>query len=183
VIPSEEEAIALHRKYGSSEIIIRHCETVSRVAEALGVGIRSHGKEIDLRVVKAAALLHDIGRNRTQTVSHGMEGAEILSREGVDNRVVQAVRCHVGAGLSSEEAKTMGLPAQDYIPRTLEERVVCFADKMVGSDQVRTFQEEVTRFVRKKHDVNRLLELKSDLGRELGKDPEEYVLDNVKESQ
>ena len=183
MIPSEEEAIALHRKYGSNGIIINHCRTVSRVAIALAEGLRDSGKKLDLDVIRAAALLHDIGRSKTRAVSHGEEGAEILMKEGLDNRVVQAVRCHVGAGISLEEARSMGLPGHDYIPRTLEERIVCFADKMVGSDKLMSFNDEVERFTRKKHDVYRLLELKNGLHRELGQDPEKFVLDKLKESQ
>jgi uncharacterized protein (TIGR00295 family) len=182
VIPSEEEAMALHRKHQSSEIIIRHCKTVALVSTTLAKGLTNSGRKVDLGIITAAALLHDIGRNRTQTVRHGLEGAEILKSEGVDERVVQAVRCHVGAGLSVEEAKSLGLPEFDFIPRTIEERVVCFADKMVGSDKVMPFAEEVERFIRKKHDVKRLLALKERIEQELGKDPETFILDNIKES-
>ena len=182
MIPSEEEALALHRKYGSSDIIVRHCRVVTRVALTLAVGLQNAGREVDLDVVRAAALLHDIGRTVTLTVGHGLEGSKLLEREGIDDRVAQAVRRHVGAGLSKEEAKALGLPDHDYIPHTLEERIVCFADKMVGSDRVQPFGEEVSRFVRKRHDVERLMALKKGLGRELGKDPERFLLDNLKES-
>lgn len=182
MIPSEEEALALHRKYGSSDIIVRHCRVVTRVALTLAKGLQSAGMEVDLDIVKAAGLLHDIGRTITHTVSHGLEGSKLLEREGVDDRVVQAVRRHVGAGLSKEEAKALGLPDHDYIPRSLEERIVCFADKMVGSDRAQPFGEEVSRFVKKGHDVKRLIALKKGLERELGADPEKFVLDNLKES-
>ena len=77
----------------------------------------------------------------------------------------------------------MGLPDHDYLPRSLEERIVCFADKMVGSDRIAKFDDEVQRFIRKKHDVHRLLELKSSLQKELGHDPEKFVLDKLKESR
>lgn len=56
---------------------------------------------------------------------------------------MEIIRRHVGAGIASEEAKSLGLPDLDYIPRSLEERIVCFADKMVDSDRVRPFDEEV----------------------------------------
>ena len=71
----------------------------------------------------------------------------------------------------------------DYIPRTLEERIVCFADKMVDADNIRPFGEEVRRFTAKSHDVGRLLALKRGLADELGQDPEKLVLDKIKESK
>jgi uncharacterized protein (TIGR00295 family) len=183
VIPSEGEAVALHRKYGSDERIIRHCETVADVARVLALEFELRGKKVDVKVVVAAAMLHDIGRSRVQTVMHGVEGARIVEGEGADPKVVEAIRRHVGAGISSEEASKLGMPHFDYIPRTLEERIVCFADKMVDSDRVRPFEGEVKRFVAKSHDVGRLLALKRGLQDELGEDPERVVFEKINESQ
>jgi uncharacterized protein len=183
VIPSEKEALALHRKYGSNDIIIEHCKTVAKVAKVLAEEFERRGRAVDVEAVVAAALLHDIGRSRTQTVRHGVEGSEVIEREGADRKVVEIVRKHVGAGLTPEEARRLGLPQLDYIPRTLEERIVCFADKMVDSDMVRPFDVEVRRFVIKSHDVMRLFALKKRLEEELGEDPEKFVLGKINESR
>jgi uncharacterized protein (TIGR00295 family) len=183
VKPSGEDALRLHKKYGSNDAIIMHCRTVAKVTAILAEELRRQGKEIDSEAAVAGALLHDIGRNRVQTVRHGLEGSKILKDEGVDEVVVQIVRRHVGAGISPEEAKMLGLQDLDYIPRTREQVVVCFADKMVDADRVRPFEEEVRRFERKGHDVGRLLTLKRSLEADLGKDPEALVLDKVKETR
>jgi len=183
VIPDEGQAVELHRHHGSSDVVVEHCRTVATVACALAAEIKGHGKEVDVKVVNAGALLHDIGRSRTQTVRHGLEGAEMIERDGVDKVVVDIVRKHVGAGLSPEEARSLGLPDLDYIPRTLEERVVCFADKMVDSKRIRPFEIEVQKFVKKGHDVARLMALKKSLQDDLGEDPEKVVLDKIKESR
>ncbi|MDG6989288.1 MAG: HDIG domain-containing protein [Nitrososphaerota archaeon] len=180
MIPSEEEAVALHRKHGSDERIIRHCEAVAWVARVLAEEFERGGRKVDGKAVIAAAALHDIGRSQVQTVRHGVEGAEIAKNEGVDARVVEIIRRHVGAGISAEEAKDLGLPDFDYIPRTVEERIVCFADKLVDGDKVRPFEAEVHRFVAKKHDVARLMRLKRELQEELGEDPEKVVFDKIK---
>ena len=181
MIPSEEEAVALHRKHGSDERIIRHCETVSAVAKVLADEFNRKGIRVDTRAVVAAAMLHDIGRSRSQTVRHGVEGSELIEREGVDREVVEIVRKHVGAGIDAREAERLGLPGLDYVPRTLEERIVCFSDKMVDSDRVRPFDKEVQRFTAKNHDVARLLALKKRLQDELGEDPEALVLAKFKQ--
>ncbi len=176
MIPDEERCLALHAKYGSNDRIVNHCRTVARVSERLADAFQRRGVKVDAEAILAGALLHDIGRNRTQTVEHGYVGAKILEDEGVDPIVVEIVRRHVGAGISAEEAASLGFPKGDYLPRTLEQRVVCFADKMVSSDAVRPFEEEVKRFERKGHDVERLRGLKSSLQKELGEDPEEIAL-------
>ena len=183
MIPSEEEALALHRKNGSTDILVKHCLTVRKAAVVLAEGFLRAGKAVDVKAVGAGALLHDIGRDRTRNIRHGLEGSLMLRGEGVDECVVQIVRRHVGAGLSPEEAAKMGLPDLDYTPRTLEERIVCFADKLVDSDRIRPFAGEVQRFIMRGHDVDRLVSLKQGLQRELGADPESLVLDNVKGRQ
>jgi uncharacterized protein (TIGR00295 family) len=183
VIPFEGEAIALHRKYGSSERIVRHCQVVANVAVALADEFRRKEHPVDVDAVRAAALLHDIGRSKTQTVWHGLEGSRILEKEGIDPKVVEIVRKHVGAGISTSEAKRLGLPNLDYVPQTLEERIVCFSDKVVSSDKVQPFEEEIRRFKLKSHDVERLLELKKGLQKELGEDPERVISQKIKESR
>jgi uncharacterized protein (TIGR00295 family) len=183
VKPSEEEALRIHKKHGSNDILIMHCRIVAKVTAILAEEFRRQGKEIDSEAAAAGALLHDIGRNRGRTVRHGLEGSEILKGEGVDEAVVQIVRRHVGAGISPEEAKMLGLPDLDYIPRTREQVVVCFADKMVDTDRVRPFEEEVRRFERKGHDVGRLVALKRNLEADLGKDPETLIFDKIKETR
>jgi len=183
VIPSEGDSLALHKKYRSNERIVAHCRTVARVSIVLADEFDRRGKPVDSKVVLAGALLHDIGRTRVQTVGHGLEGSEMLQGEGVDERVVEVVRRHVGAGISAEEAKALGLPDLDYVPRTLEERIVCFADKMVDGEIVRPFDGEVQRFVKKGHDVERLLALKKGLEDVLGADPEKLVLRKLNQPQ
>ncbi len=183
MIPSVEGAMTIHVKYRSNHNIVKHCQAVAMAAKIVADELQRRGRAVDEGAVIAAALLHDIGRTRIQTVRHGVEGAEILEEEGVDKKVVEIVRRHVGAGISREEAEALGLPDLDYMPRTLEERIVCFADKMVDADTVRPFGEEVRRFTAKSHDVGRLLALKRGLADELGEDPEKLILGKIKESK
>lgn len=176
MIPDEKQSLALHRKYKSNDRVVSHCLTVAGVSKTLVDSLAARGKSVDRQAVLAGALLHDIGRSRTQTVEHGYIGAKILEEEGVDAIVVEIVKRHVGAGISSEEATKLGFPKGDYLPRTLEEKLVCFSDKMVSSDSVRPFQDEVDRFTRKGHDVERLKRLKADVVEALGEDPEAVLL-------
>ncbi|MGA2199791.1 MAG: HDIG domain-containing metalloprotein [Nitrososphaerales archaeon] len=176
MIPDERQALSLHLKYGSDKRVVDHCRLVARISIVLCESLASRGKTVDAQATLAGALLHDIGRSRTHAVEHGHVGASMLEEEGVDAVVVEIVRRHVGAGISAKEAETLGFPKADYIPMTLEQKVVCFSDKMVSADSVRPFEEEVKRFVRKGHDVDRLLALKKDLEDELGEDPEKVVL-------
>jgi uncharacterized protein len=112
--------------------VVEHCSTVSVFASELAEKIKANGHEIDVDFVKTSALLHDIGRCRTHGIRHGLEGANILKDLPEYARVCE---CHIGAGISKDEAMKLGLPPEDYIPRTLEEKVVCYADKLVEGDK------------------------------------------------
>ncbi len=113
-----------------------------RVADlALALAERLPGGTLDLRLVEEGALLHDIGVGATRAPSlgcrgslpyvvHGVVGRRVLERFG---RPACALICerHVGAGLSAGEIREQGLPlpARDMLPRTVEQRLVCYADK------------------------------------------------------
>ena len=145
-------------------MIVRHCRTVATVAGSLPRSSEARGSRSTWRLTVAGALLHDIGRNRVQTVRHGLEGVgDAREARGSTGRCVEIVRRHVGAGISPEEAKTLGLPDLDYIPRTSRKGSSASPTRWWMLDRVRPFEEEVRRFKRKGHDVERLLALKQNL--------------------
>jgi uncharacterized protein len=57
-------------------------------------------------------------------------GAELLKNEGLEQHALISER-HTGSGLSYEQIlrKQLPLPARDMVPETLEEKLICFADK------------------------------------------------------
>src|SRR3984893_9712015 len=172
MIPSPQQALALHRKYASKDRVVSHCQACAKISKRLSEKATEQGHHINEEATVASALLHDIGRSQTQLVTHGYVGAGILEKEGVDSVVVEIVRRHVGAGISAEEAAALGFPPGDYIPRTLEQKIVCFADKLLDGDKARPFEEEAKRFVKKGHDVLRLRRLKEDVDAAVGADAE-----------
>src|SRR5208282_4719842 len=137
MIPNAQQALALHRKYGSNDRIVGHCQACAKISKELARRAVERGQRVNEEATFAGALLHDIGRSQIQTVDHGYVGAGIVEKEGVDLVVVEIVRRHVGAGISPEEALTLGFPPGDYIPRTQEQKIVCFADKLLDGDKAR----------------------------------------------
>ncbi len=134
-----KEALALLRKHGVGEGIVRHVEKVRDYA----LEIAAQHPEADEELVEAGALLHDIGRARTHGLDHAVVGAAILRGEGVDERIVRIAERHVGAGLTRAEAADLGLPPGDYLPETIEEKIVCHADNLIGNDQRITIHEAI----------------------------------------
>jgi len=81
--------------------------------------------------------LHDIGRSKTHSIEHGVVGAEILRDLGFDERLALIAERHIGAGITKEEAIELGLPPKDYLPVTLEEKIVAHADNLIfGTERV-----------------------------------------------
>ena len=86
----------------------------------------------DLDLIKKGALLHDIGRSKTHSITHAVEGREIACRYGYDENVLNIIERHIGGGITKEEAKKLGLFEKSYVPETLEEKIVAHADNLIS---------------------------------------------------
>jgi uncharacterized protein (TIGR00295 family) len=107
-----------------------HCLAVEALAVAMADAAQQRGLVVRRGLLQAGALLHDVGRSLVQDVRHASEGARLLREEGCDGRLVRIVERHTGGGIDAAEARALGLPAKDYTPRSLEERIVCHADNL-----------------------------------------------------
>lgn len=122
------------------EIYLKHCGQVA----ALACEIRARlNLPLTDDEVRAAAMLHDIGicltaapdigcHGRDPYIRHGLLGAALLRAEGMPEEYARVAERHTGAGITPEEIAAQGLPLDpevDYMPHTLLERLVCYADK------------------------------------------------------
>ena len=131
-IPDDTECIKLLHKVGCSQRVVVHCCTVRAVAEEMLNGI----KNADNHLVIAGALLHDIGRSADNTIMHAMVGARIVKELGLPEELQEIVKKHTGAGLDDNDIREYNLPVDDYIPKSLEERIVAHADNLVSGNRV-----------------------------------------------
>ena len=103
---------------------------------------------VDPVFVEEAAMLHDIGVVLCDApkihcvgthayIEHGYLGAEILRKEGLPKHADVAER-HTGTGITMEQImrEQLPIPLQDYTPRTLEERLICYADKFYSKTRL-----------------------------------------------
>ncbi len=146
-LPSRDEAIKLMREAGCSEGVIRHCQSVTRVALRIAEKLKRRGYDLDLALIEIGGLLHDLGRAKTHGVEHGAIGGQMARERGLPEPIARIIERHVGAGITPEEAKRLGLPDGDYIPRTLEEKVVAYADKLIEGEKEVDFEETLNRFI------------------------------------
>lgn len=95
----------------------------------------------DRQFVEEAAMLHDIGIVQTDAdgihchgtypyICHGRLGADMMRLEGYPRHALVCER-HTGAGLTAAAIATQGLPLphEDFLPVSIEEQIICFADK------------------------------------------------------
>ena len=148
----ERQAVGLLKKCSKGDekafqLVLSHSKAVQKVALDLAKDIPG----IDIGLVKAGSLLHDIGRfdfpPGKDSVKHGLRGGEILRKEGFPGLAGIAER-HIGFGISKEEIirQDLDLPKKDFIPETKEEKVVACADNMVFGSRIGTIEEAVERY-------------------------------------
>lgn len=145
-IPSREEAICIMKRAGCSQSIIEHCISVTKIALELAEEIRRNGREVDIKLVEAGALLHDIGRCRTHSVEHGAIGGQMAREMGLPEPIAKIIERHVGGGITPAEAERLGMKGGNYMPETLEEKVVAYADKLIEGDRRVQIEETIEKF-------------------------------------
>jgi molybdenum cofactor cytidylyltransferase len=118
-LPGPDDCRALLARYGTPAPVVAHAECVALVAGRLGEALRAAGVCLDLRLLQAAAVTHDIAR---AAAGHAAAGAAVLDAGGFP-RVAAVVRHH------------MDLPATSGEPGEAE--VLYLADKLtIGADIV-----------------------------------------------
>jgi uncharacterized protein len=126
------------------EILVRHGMLVAQ--KAVDAAKKVPHLKPDMKFIEEAALLHDIGIFQTDTpqlgcsgkfpyVCHGYLGRNILEKAGLPKHALVCER-HLGVGISAGEILKTGLPVpvRDMIPLSIEEKVVCYADKFFSKD-------------------------------------------------
>lgn len=120
-------------------ILITHSRSVADKALELA---RKHPElNLDLDFLEEAAMLHDIGIFKTDAagilcfgtypyICHGYLGADLVRAEGFPRHALVCER-HTGAGLTLDQIikRELPVPHREMVPVSLEEQLVCFADK------------------------------------------------------
>ncbi|WP_350280668.1 HD domain-containing protein [Kribbella sp. HUAS MG21] len=155
-IPTDTEIRALHREYAPSReafgLVHEHCRLVCSIAEQYFDRL-----DLDADLVRAGALLHDIGVYRLESepyVRHGVLGHSLLTELGFPDEICRFASCHTGVGITRDDVlrQELPIPVDDYLPRTPEEELVLYADKFHSKRRPpvflsgNTYSGEVARF-------------------------------------
>ncbi|MDD1661223.1 MAG: HDIG domain-containing protein [Methanomicrobiales archaeon] len=141
---------ALLLRAGCDRRVIAHARAVTAVALTF-----SESPLVDRDLVRAGAMLHDIGRGVTHGISHAQRGAELARSFGLDPAIVSIIGRHIGAGLTADECSLQGLVPRDCVPVTLEEKIVANADNLVHGDRAASIERTLGASIRLKKRVRR----------------------------
>ena len=145
-------------------IYILHARAVADFALELA---RRHPElGLDEQFVYEAAMLHDIGifltdapriycHGTEQHLCHGYLGAQLLRSLGYE-RHARVCERHTGTGLTKDVIVQNGwnLPLRDFLPETLEEQLICFADKFFSKTKFLTQPRSFEQVVESMHKIS-----------------------------
>ncbi|ULB34908.1 MULTISPECIES: HD domain-containing protein [Proteiniphilum] len=128
------------------DIYMSHCSDVTNKALSI---VQAHPElAVDTRFIEEAGMLHDIGIFKTHAphiacegsfpyICHGYLGRDLLTLEGFPRHGLVCER-HTGTGLSLETIinRKLPVPHRDMRPKSLEEKIICFADKFYSKSQL-----------------------------------------------
>lgn len=120
-------------------IYLPHCNAVKELALKIA---RLHPQlHADEEIIEFGGMLHDIGIFYTNApeigcygdlpyIAHGYKGRELLEKEGLP-LIAPICERHIGVGISLEDIEQhhLPLPKRDMTPQTIEEKIICYADK------------------------------------------------------
>jgi len=126
------------------EILVAHGELVA--LKAIKAAERVPHLKPDIDFIENAAMLHDIGILETDSpglgcngkqpyICHGILGCKMLEIIGMPEYGLVCER-HVGVGISAEDVRQfkLPLPVRDMLPITIEEKIICYADKFYSKN-------------------------------------------------
>ena len=129
-------------------VLVLHSRQVADMAVTIGQRLIDRHVPLDIEFIEEAAMLHDIGMCRTDApgihchgsepyILHGILGRQMLESLGLF-RHARVCERHTGAGITAAEIISQHLPItppRDLLPETLEEQIICYADKFFSKSR------------------------------------------------
>ena len=137
--------------------LVEHSKAVARLA----VSIADAHPELhaDRDFVFEGAMLHDIGIFQTNApgifchgeadyICHGILGRQLLDSLGLPRHALVCEH-HTGAGITRDEiiSQQLPLPERDMLPTTIEEEIICYADKFFSKSHTLDQQKPLDKVI------------------------------------
>ena len=162
-LPSRETAFNLLKKLKVPYHVRKHSLKVADKALEISYNIRKI--EVNLKLIEIGSILHDIGRAKTHGFKHAIIGGMILKQMGYPDSLARICETHILGGLDKEDARELGLPEKDYLPSTLEEKIICLADKHIAGTKEVSIEQRFEKWFSKYGETKILLKSKERIER------------------
>jgi uncharacterized protein len=143
----------------ANSIYVPHCVAVTELALKIA---KAHPEfKANPEILELGGMLHDIGICYTNApeigctgtlpyLAHGYMGRELLEKEGLP-LIAPVCERHVGVGITLEDIKTrnLPLPLREMMPQTIEEKIICYADKFFSKSADNIYQPKPLHKVKK----------------------------------
>ena len=130
MVPNREECLRLMGQYGMLENIVAHSLEVAKVALFFSIELNKKGQKIDIGLVEAASLLHDLTKTECLKTreDHAQTGSQLLKEMGYE-RIGDVVAQHIWLCKEGDPSSVS------------EEEIVNYADKRVMHDRIVSLEE------------------------------------------
>ena len=143
------------------KILVAHGRQVAQKALKAAEKVSHLGPDFDF--IEQAAMLHDVGIFLTATPQLGCTGTQPYIRHGVlgydlmigagRSRLARVCERHVGVGISAADVLrfNLPLPERDMVPISIEEQIICYADKFFsknGNGTLKTQEKNIDQIMR-----------------------------------
>ena len=150
-LPDRDFAVNLLKTLKIQYSIRRHSEKVAD--KALEIASKITKTKLDKNLIEIGSILHDIGRTRIHGFKHAYMGGKILRERGISERLARICETHILGGLDKEDAKSVGLPEKNFYPVTLEEKIVCLADKLTVKSRQISVKKSISELINKRFQI------------------------------
>lgn len=135
----------------------------SRVVTDLALRIARMNPQFhaDEEIIEFGGMLHDVGILFTDApeigcfgdlpyIAHGYKGRELLEKEGLP-AIAPICERHIGVGISIAdiEMHNLPLPKREMTPKSIEEIIICYADKFYSKSAKNLLQPKPLHKVKK----------------------------------
>ena len=117
--PTRQQCQQYLKEYNTPAHVVGHCNAVADTAYRIGRALNDHGYDLDLDLIMAAGLIHDIARVEDE---HWNRGAEFMEKLGYQQEA-DIIRVH------------MHYAVFNPVDQINETDLICLADKLVLEDQ------------------------------------------------
>lgn len=145
ILSKDDEARLLMLEFGANESLIEHSFEVAKLAVELGGAIENRGRDLDLDAIYYGAILHDIGRIKTNDIKHGIKGLEMVLEKkdtiirnfflttDTFNKIIESIECHIVGGIKEDwiQQYSLDIPSKDYSPKSIEAKIVAISDQIL----------------------------------------------------